>query len=73
MTSKNMVNIPAAVRRKLGLKQGSRVKFVEVEEGVLLLPLRSLREFRGAAGAGSEKLLRAIGELERERRKEALE
>ncbi len=72
VTSKSMVNIPVAVRRKLGLKQGSKVEFVDVEEGVLLVPLKSLRELRGAAsGPGAERLRKAIAELEQERRREA--
>ena len=35
---KGQVTIPAAIRRKLGLKKGDLVAFVETEQGVLISP-----------------------------------
>lgn len=35
---KGQVTIPAEIRRKLGLKKGDLVAFVETEEGVLISP-----------------------------------
>jgi AbrB family looped-hinge helix DNA binding protein len=35
---KGQVTIPAAIRRKLGLKKGDLVAFVETEAGVLITP-----------------------------------
>ena len=71
VTSKSMITIPAGIRSRLGIKEGSKVEFVETEEGVLLVPLKTLRELRGAF-KGHEKAMReAIRELEREHREEA--
>ena len=71
VTSKSMVTIPARIRRKYSLRHGSKVEFVEIEEGIFLVPVRSLRELRGAARQGSKPLLGAVKELEREHREEA--
>lgn len=71
VTSKSMVTIPAKIRRKYGLRQGSKIEFAEIEEGVLLVPLKSLRELRGVAKEKSGLLVSAVKELEREHRKEA--
>ena len=35
---KGQVTIPVEIRRKLGLKKGDRVAFIETEEGVLISP-----------------------------------
>jgi AbrB family looped-hinge helix DNA binding protein len=35
---KGQVTIPAEIRKKLGLKKGDLVAFVETEQGVLLSP-----------------------------------
>lgn len=46
---KGQVTIPAEIRRKLGLKKGDYVAFVETEDGVLISPrevvtMKALRE-----------------------------
>jgi AbrB family looped-hinge helix DNA binding protein len=43
VTSKSTVTIPSRIRRKYGLRQGSKVEFVEIEEGIFLVPLKTLR------------------------------
>jgi AbrB family looped-hinge helix DNA binding protein len=71
VTSKSMVSIPVRIREKYGIREGSKVEFVESDEGLLLVPLKSLTELRGAF-KGHEKLVReGIRELDREHRKEA--
>jgi len=37
VTSKGQITIPAEVRRKLGLKPGDRVRFIEGEHGEYIL------------------------------------
>jgi AbrB family looped-hinge helix DNA binding protein len=71
VTSKSMVTIPSRIRRKYGLHQGSKVEFVEVEEGIFLVPLKTLEELRGAAGKDAKLMIEAVRELEREHREEA--
>jgi AbrB family looped-hinge helix DNA binding protein len=70
VTSKSMVTIPSKIRRKYNLRQGSKVEFVEVEEGLFLVPLKTLRELRGAAKEKADALIEAVKELESEHREE---
>ena len=71
VTSKCMVTIPSEIRKKYGIKEGMRVRFVELEAGVLLVPVPSLSELFGADKHNAGKLFEAIRELEEERRAEA--
>jgi AbrB family looped-hinge helix DNA binding protein len=71
VTSKSMVTIPSAIRRKYSLRQGSKVEFVETEDGIFVVPVKTLKELRGAAGKRSKLLIEAARELEQEHREEA--
>ena len=71
VTSKSMVSIPAKIREKYGIREGSKVEFVESDEGVLLVPVKSLSELRGAFKAHEKLIREGIREQEREHRKEA--
>ncbi len=66
-----MVSIPAKIREKYGIHQGSKLEFVESDEGVLLVPVKSLGELRGAFKPHEKLVREGIRELEREHRKEA--
>ena len=72
VTSKSMVTIPAKIRRKYGIKEGMKVEFVELEDTVLMVPLRTLKELKGAGKAHEKVLREAIRELNEEHRKEAV-
>ena len=67
-----MVTIPSKIRKKYSIRQGSKVEFVEVDGGLLLVPLKTLRELRGAGKNNSDALIRGIKELAKEHREEAL-
>ena len=71
VTSKSMVSIPARIRERYGIREGSKLEFIESDEGVLLIPVRSLGELRGAFKAHEKLVREGIRELEREHRKEA--
>jgi AbrB family looped-hinge helix DNA binding protein len=71
LTSKSMVTTPSRIRRKYGLRQGSKVEFVEIEEGIFLVPLKTLKELRGAAGRRATHMVEGACELEAEHREEA--
>ena len=71
ITSKKMVTIPAKIMKRYGLHQGRRVRFVEVEGAVLMVPVLTLTELNGVAGRHAKALLEGVSELERERRVEA--
>lgn len=41
LQAKGQITIPAEIRRKLGLKTGDRVAFVETDQGVLIRPQKT--------------------------------
>ena len=69
VTEKGTVTIPVKIRKRLRLKKGSKVKFVDTEEGALLIPTPTFEELRGAIK--KEIVYKMIKELEEERREEA--
>ena len=71
ITSKKMITLPARIRKKYGLREGRKVRFVEVEGGLLLVPILSLKELDGVALKDSKAIIEGIKELEREHRAEA--
>jgi len=73
VTEKGTVTIPAEIRKKYKLRKGSRVKFVETDEGALLVPIIPLNELFGLDKAIEETVYGLVKELQEERRKEATE
>jgi AbrB family looped-hinge helix DNA binding protein len=73
ITEKGTVTIPAEVRKKYGLKKGSRVKFVETDGGILLVPVIPFEELLGADKNVKKTVYQMIKELQEERRREASE
>src|SRR5207245_10310729 len=71
VTSKSMVSIPARIRERYGIREGSKLEFIESDEGVLLIPVRSLGELRGASRAHEKLVREGTRELEREHRQAA--
>ena len=59
------VTIPSKIRKKYALRRGAKVEFVEINEGVLLVPLISLRELRVAAKENYDAIIKGIEKLER--------
>jgi len=67
MTSKGQITIPAAVRLALGLDTGSRVEFVEIENGqfALVAATEKVQSLKGllnkpAAAVSIEQMNQAI-------------
>jgi AbrB family looped-hinge helix DNA binding protein len=71
VTSKSMVTIPASIRRRYGIKDGSKIEFVELDGSILLIPLKSLKELCGIDKEHKRLVLRGIKELQSDRRREA--
>ena len=73
VTSKSMVNIPASIRKKYGIRAGDKVVFLETEQGLVLLRVPPLNELYGSGRAHRDELIGAVRELEAEHRREATE
>jgi AbrB family looped-hinge helix DNA binding protein len=67
ITGKGTVTIPAEIRRKYGLKKGSRVKFIETDGGILLVPIIPLEDLFGVDREAKETVYQMIRELQEER------
>jgi AbrB family looped-hinge helix DNA binding protein len=71
VTSKSMVNIPAKIRKKYSIKEGTKIVFIENENGRLeLIPVPPLSELFGIDREHKAALNAAIRELEKEHRLE---
>lgn len=54
VSTKGQVTIPAAIRKKYGLCPNDRVDFITEGDRIILVPVKTLRDFRGAvAGSGA--------------------
>jgi len=71
VTEKGTVTIPVGIRRKHNLKRGSKVKFIETEQGALIVPVLTLADLRGVDKDRKGLVYRMIKELQAERREEA--
>ena len=72
ITAKGRVTIPKAVRERLGLKAGDRIKFFFHPDGVIILPKISTARLKGmipkpAQSVPLEEMDRAIAEGATER------
>ncbi|MFQ5920448.1 MAG: AbrB/MazE/SpoVT family DNA-binding domain-containing protein [Nitrososphaerales archaeon] len=68
VTRLGTVTIPVPIRRKYGITKGSKVKFVETDEGVQLVPLTSVKNLFGT-DKGEENVIQAtIREILSERK-----
>lgn len=59
ITTKGQVTIPVSIREKFGLCANDRVDFITEGDRILLIPVKTLRDFRGSV-TGS-------GDLDKER------
>jgi bifunctional DNA-binding transcriptional regulator/antitoxin component of YhaV-PrlF toxin-antitoxin module len=59
------------IRAKYDIAEGPNVEFVDAEDGIRVIPLKSLRELRGAFKDNDKTMKQSIGELEQEHREEA--
>jgi len=73
ITEKGTVTIPSEIRKRYSLKKGSRVEFVETDEGVLIVPVIPLEDLFGADKDQKEIVYKMIRALQEERRGEASE
>ncbi|MFP8956541.1 AbrB/MazE/SpoVT family DNA-binding domain-containing protein [Natrialbaceae archaeon A-CW3] len=72
ITEKGQATIPKEFREKHGISTPGKVKFVESEDGeILVRPVGSMREFRGLERSGDEE--RPATDVLRESREDDLE
>jgi antitoxin PrlF len=53
VTTKGQVTIPVSIRKKYGLGPNDRVDFITEGDRIILIPVKTLRDFRGSVtGSG---------------------
>ena len=69
VTSKGQLVIPAKLRRKFGIKPGTRVNFFEEDDGIKIIPVTAeiIEANKGFLGTGG-KLLKALMEEKKKER-----
>ena len=55
VNKRGMVTIPAVLREKYGIHEGSRVAFVEVDGKIEFIPIRTIEEMESACTATLEE------------------
>ncbi len=54
VTTKGQVTIPVSIRNKYGIHPNDRVDFLMEGDRIILVPVKTLRDFRGSvAGSGA--------------------
>jgi AbrB family looped-hinge helix DNA binding protein len=67
VTRLGTVSIPIPMRRKYNITKGSKVKFVDIDDGIQLIPLVSLKSFFGSEREKAHSVQVAIREILDER------
>ncbi len=44
LTKNGMINLPIEIRKKLKLKSGDKITFIDTDDGILILPLLKLSD-----------------------------
>jgi len=70
VTCKGTVTIPAEVRRRYRIKEGTKIEFIETEQGILLIPVPPLDQLFGIDAEHSNLLLQMVRNLRKERQEE---
>lgn len=68
LTSNGMINFPAKLRKKIGLKPGDEVSFIETDDGILIVPVLNILEATNPDHY--EKTVEMIKQLREERNNE---
>ena len=68
VTRKGQITIPAKLRKKYKIQEGSRLKVIDTEDGILLKPSISVIDLAGSGSkyASPEEMKRMLDELRNE-------
>lgn len=71
ITEKGAITIPSEIRRRYGLSEGDKLEFVESELGLVLVPIKPLKNLlRESFGIDGEVMREIAKEMEGERERE---
>jgi len=61
------------MRAKYGLRKGTKVEFLDTEEGIVIVPVIPIQALFGADKSRKKLVREMVREIQRERRREASE
>ncbi|MDE3058815.1 MAG: AbrB/MazE/SpoVT family DNA-binding domain-containing protein [Bacteroidota bacterium] len=72
VTTNGRITVPAKLRRKLKLKPGTKLAFIEQEDGIVVKPLNKkyFESFAGILGTDGKMLKALMRERKKERERE---
>jgi AbrB family looped-hinge helix DNA binding protein len=73
ITEKGTVSIPSHIRNKYRLRKGSKVEFIDSEEGIIIVPILPIEELSSADKTRKKLVRDMIREIHEERKREASE
>lgn len=73
ITEKGAVSIPSHIRKKYGLERGSKVEFIDTNEGIIMIPVVPIEELFGVDASRKRLVREMVREIHEERRREASE
>ena len=73
ITEKGTVSIPSDIRNKYGLRKGSKVEFIDTEEGIVIVPVVPIQTLFGVDKSRKKLVRDMVREIHEERRREASE
>lgn len=68
LSANGMINFPASIRKKLDLKTGDELSFIETDEGILIVPVKSILDAPNKSEY--EVAVNLVKELHKERSEE---
>ncbi len=68
VTKLGTISIPVPLRRKYGITKGSKMKFIDGDDGIRLIPLVSLRNMFGIDEDSKDVVMRILREMLESRR-----
>ncbi len=71
ISKKGLMTLPSKLRRKFSIEEGSKVKLIEQDGQIILVPIVPLHKLYGIGEEHSAALRRAVIDLEREHDEEA--
>lgn len=68
VTRKGQTTIPAKIRRKYGIEEGTRLEVIETDEGILFKPIKSTVDLAGSGAkyATPEEMKKLLDKLREE-------
>ncbi len=63
VTKLGTITIPVPIRRKYGITKGSKLKFVDTDEGIMLIPIVTIKNMFGVDKEKQDKIKELLEDM----------